>query len=117
MLPEVEPAEDLECSLGDRGDHAGSRGGLGGPVAHGQYTHTQVHTLKTHLRRGEGRGGEGRGGEPSIYICAVAITCTLVKDFHMLMSANHKLACMHPHTHTHTHTHTPTTHRHKVFTS
>ena len=65
MLAKVEASEHVKGSLSDGRDHTGRDVGLGRPVAGGQHTHTQVHTLQTHLGRGreEGRGGKGEGGE------------------------------------------------------
>ena len=64
VLAEVEASEHVKSSLSDGRDHTGRDVGLGRPVAGGQDSHTQVHTLQTHLGRGRGGGGEGgRGGE------------------------------------------------------
>ena len=49
VLGQVEPAELLEGLLCHARHNAGSSGGLGGPVAHGQHPHTQINTIQLDL--------------------------------------------------------------------
>ena len=49
MLSEVEASELFESSLSHSWHDAWSCSGLGGPVAHGEHTNTQINTLKADL--------------------------------------------------------------------